>query len=191
MDKFTLDDVCNSIVDGTHSTVKDDPEGEYYLLSAKNVKNGQIVLNSNDRRISKDTVQYLRKRSKTEVNDIALTTVGSIGQLALVKNTNYEFQRSVALLKADRSIIYPEYLFYLLSTNKYQSILENSCSGSVQKCLFLDDIRKITIEIPSVETQNDVISTLMPIDDLIVTNQKINDYLASDSNRSFKRQFLI
>lgn len=95
-----ISDVC-SVTDGVHNSVEDDPTGEYFLLSCKNIKNGAVIISSNERKISKDTFDQLRKRTKLDVNDILLSSVGTIGELALVidKPNFIEFQRSVAILK--------------------------------------------------------------------------------------------
>ena len=45
----TLGDVCIKITDGTHSTVKDDKNGDCLLLSCKNIKDGKIVIGEGDK----------------------------------------------------------------------------------------------------------------------------------------------
>ena len=114
-----LGDICIQITDGTHSTVKDSEDGEYYLLSAKNVKD-QIIVTDNDRKIDKQTLTNLRKRTKTSKGDVLLTSVGTIGEAAIIKdeNPNYEFQRSVLIFKPDTTKIIPEYLYYALRSKK-------------------------------------------------------------------------
>ncbi len=36
-----------------------------------------------------------------DIGDLLLTTVGTIGESAIVKDLNFEFQRSVAIIKLD------------------------------------------------------------------------------------------
>ena len=108
-----LNDICLNITDGTHSTVIDDPNGECYLLSCKNIKDGQLIISNSDRKISLDTLLQLRRRTKMENNDVALTTVGTIGESCIVMNSNcFEFQRSVAILKPNSKYIFSKYLHY-------------------------------------------------------------------------------
>ena len=38
----TISDVSLNVTDGVHNTVHDDPEGEYLLLSCKNIKGGSL-----------------------------------------------------------------------------------------------------------------------------------------------------
>lgn len=39
-----LNDYCTKITDGEHGTVKDDPNGNYFLLSNKNIVNNEIQI---------------------------------------------------------------------------------------------------------------------------------------------------
>ena len=57
---------CINITDGEHGTVKDDPNGKYFLLSNKNILNGGIVITNNDRKISKASFEKINKRTKIE-----------------------------------------------------------------------------------------------------------------------------
>ena len=47
-----LDHLCINITDGEHASVIDDPTGKYFLLSNKNIVNGQIKYDYRDRVIS-------------------------------------------------------------------------------------------------------------------------------------------
>lgn len=175
----TLDEICLKITDGTHSTVKDDSDGNCFLLSAKNIKNGHVCYNTDtDRKISKETLLFLRNRTRTEIGDVLITTVGTIGEISSVDDDNYEFQRSVALLKPNPSIITSKFLEYSLKTTESQLMLENFVSGSVQKCIFLDSIKQLKISVPGLKIQNKIINILSSIDSLITLNSRINDYLA-------------
>ena len=92
-----LGEIALHITDGVHNTVIDSQQGEYYLLSCKNIKRGQLFIGSNERRIDQETFARLRKRTRLSQGDILVTSVGTVGEMYLVNEipTNYEFQRSV------------------------------------------------------------------------------------------------
>ena len=155
-----LKDACLNITDGTHSTVLDSPNGNNYLLSCKNVKLGHILISDNDRRIDDRTLLALRARTKMATNDVVLSSVGTIGEVALIKqNPNYEFQRSVAILKPNASIILPGYLMYFLMSKKGQSIIRGHIKGAAQPCLFLNDIKDIEIPLMDTAIQQHIVNT--------------------------------
>lgn len=175
--KYKLKDCTLNITDGTHSTVMDDKMGEYFLLSCKNIKNGEIILGNNERRINKETLNKLRKRTNLQKGDVLITTVGTLGELAYIKqkNINYDFQRSVGILKPNTQIVKTEYLYYLLKNNIDKVI--NVARGAVQQCIFLSELKELEFEICSLEEQSKVIKILNNIDKKIELNNQINDDL--------------
>jgi type I restriction enzyme S subunit len=172
-----LKDVCIQITDGVHNTVIDNPNGEYYLLSCKNIKNRNISISNQDRKIDHDTIQKLRQRTKTEKDDVLLTSVGTIGEVAIIKDENpiYEFQRSVAIFKPDKNKILPKFLLYSLDNKK--RVLQYSAEGAVQQCLFINPLKEFKIELPPIETQRKIARVLGAIDDKIELNNSINKNL--------------
>ena len=185
-----LGDVCIQITDGVHNTVRDDPNGEYYLLSCKNLKNGQIVIGKNERKINLDTLQSLRKRTKTAKGDVLLSSVGTIGETAIIKenNSKYEFQRSVAFFKPNKNYIASEFLFYSLNNNK--SLLQHNARGAVQQCLFINSLKEFTISLPSLDIQKKIAEVLGTLDDKIELNNKVNNNLEQQAQALFKSWFV-
>lgn len=172
-----LGDVCIQITDGTHNTVKDCESGDCYLLSCKNIKNGNIEIGKNERKIDRHTLEELRKRTKTAKGDVLLSSVGTIGETAVIKleNPNYEFQRSVAIFKPNLNFITSEFLYYSLNSRK--DILQHSAEGAVQQCLFINPLKDFSISLPPLEIQKKIAGVLGALDDKIELNNKINNNL--------------
>ncbi|MBP3687182.1 MAG: restriction endonuclease subunit S [Alphaproteobacteria bacterium] len=188
--KVKLGDVCHQITDGVHNTVKDCVCGEYYLLSCKNIKNGQIVIGKDERRIDETTLQNLRKRTKTSRGDVLLSSVGTIGETAVIKDDfpNYEFQRSVAIFKPNKDYIISEFLFYSLNNNK--KLLQHSAEGAVQQCLFINPLKEFVILLPPLTIQKKIAGVLSALDDKIELNNKINQNLEQQAQALFKSWFI-
>ena len=146
--RVNLSNFANKISDGVHNTVIDSADGTFNLLSCKNLKDGRVVINDVERKISKETFQILRRRTQLEQWDILLSSVGTIGEIVLLKEdpSKYEFQRSVAMIKAcdkqDACIIYS-------ALKRQKNELIHSAHGAVQQCLFLSDIKGFEIEVPT------------------------------------------
>ena len=170
-----LSDYCINITDGEHGSVEDAPNGEYYLLSNKNIINGEVIITPSDRKISEDSYKKINKRTKLEELDVLISTVGTLGKLAIVtEKPNYEFQRSVGIIKCDKNKLLPQYLYYYLSLNSLQNRLINNSKGAVQKCIFINDLKELLVDIPSVSLQKLQINLLSYIDKKIKLNNKIN-----------------
>lgn len=151
------------IKDGTHGTHKDTPDGGHYLLSAKNIVNGAIILNDDERKISKSEFDKITRSYRLKENDILVTIVGSIGQLALHKHqTNYAFQRSVAFLRFSK--IEPKYAFHYLNSYYYQNELMKRKVTSAQPGIYLGELSKIDISFPSHPEQQKIASFLTAVD---------------------------
>ncbi len=184
-----LGDICKQITDGTHSTVKDNADGEYYLLSAKNIKN-KVVITDNERKIDQTTLIALRKRTKTEKNDVLVTSVGTIGETAYVDddNPNYEFQRSVLILKPNTDYVDPRYLYYYMRSLK--KTFNSMATGAVQKCLFIGQMKNVPINIPDLDTQVKIADMLSIIDEKIELNRKMNETLEQIGLAHFRHYFI-
>lgn len=185
-----LRDVCIQITDGTHNTVKDCENGDCYLLSCKNIKNGNIEIGKNERKIDRHTLEELRKRTKTAKGDVLLSSVGTIGETAIIKleNPNYEFQRSVAIFKPNLNFITSEFLYYSLNSRK--DILQHSAEGAVQQCLFITPLKDFPISLPPIDVQKKIAGVLGALDDKIELNNRINNNLEQQAQALFKSWFV-
>ena len=111
MSKYILREVCKNVTDGEHGTVPCEVGSPYYLLSAKNLLNGKIILTDNERTISKQSFDKIRKRTSLEKDDVLISTVGTIGNLAIADEvSHYEFNRDVGIFKCNKEKLIPEYL---------------------------------------------------------------------------------
>lgn len=176
-----LEDISLNITDGTHSTIRDNSNGKGYLLSCKNIKKGKVNIGDSERRIGFEQLEQLRKRTGLNKDDVLITTVGTIGEMAMVEeeNPNYDFQRSVGIIKPDKDKVIPKYLYYALKNEIPQ--IKSLVKGAVQQCLFLGDIKKIQLYLPPLDVQRRQIELLSLIDKKIRVNEKINDNLAEQA----------
>lgn len=186
-----LKDYCLHITDGEHCSVQDDILGEYYLLSNKNIVNGRIVIEKDERRINKVTFDKINKRILLAENDVLISTVGTLGKTAVVQAPiNYTFQRSVGIIKPDPRKVDSYYLKYLLDTDYYQQILTGSSSGAIQKCIFIDALKTLPIQLPDLTTQKHIASALSAFDQKIALNRSINANLEALARQLYDYWFV-
>lgn len=170
----TIDEVTINVTDGVHNTVKDDTDGEFYLLSCKNIKGGSFSLGASERRISRETFEKLRKRTKLEKGDILLSSVGTIGEILLLKFSpdQYEFQRSVAIIKPNSRMVSSVYLFFALLAQKQEIV--HAAHGAVQQCLFISDIKRFPIHKPQISLLKKFDDAVVPMMEMIYKNEEEN-----------------
>ena len=181
--------------DGTHGTHKDVEDGPL-LLSAKNIKNGTVQWDESDRRISEDEFKSIHANFKLKEGDVLLTIVGSIGETAILNNSEgITFQRSVAFLRPASKII-SEFLYSEIQGYKFQKELNERKSTSAQPGIYLSDLGEIPISYPiNMDEQVAIGHYFTNIDHLIALHQrkccelkKLKQYMANHMfvNQSIK-----
>lgn len=189
---YKLKDIAISIFDGVHNSVLDNENGDCFLLSAKNIKNGIISFDQTDRKIDKSTRDKLSKRTNLAKDDVLVTTVGTVGELAIVDENyqKYEFQRSVGIIKCNQEIVLPQYLYYLLKTESYNYYLHVVATGAAQPCIFLSTLKNIKVKLPNLHVQSDVLSVLSKYDKLINNYKEQIENLQNLASELYKEWFV-
>ena len=155
--------------DGTHDSPKYINEG-YPLLTSKNVGDGYI--NYDDvKYVSENDYVQINKRSKVDVNDILMGMIGTIGNLALIREEPDFAIKNVALIKHTSNFDY-QFLFQELQTSAISKELLSGMDGGTQKFVSLKKIRNLSVMLPSENEQKKIGSYLMRFDSLIALHQR-------------------
>ena len=111
--------------------------------------------------------------------------VGGTGDVKIAKEDCYLTNLSIAV-NIDTTICNPYYLYYkyLLKNLKYLD------SGSAQSQITIDDLKRLQIELPSLDYQNRIVAVLKTLDDKIEVNRRINDILEQEAQALFKSWFV-
>lgn len=164
-----LGEIVALVKDGTHGTHTDVDNGPY-LLSAKNIKDGRIVITKDDRKISYEDFNLIYKNYSLKKDDILLSIVGTIGRTAIVKDEkDIVFQRSVAILRFDNN--YVNYIYQFMNTREFQDSLIKNQVVSAQPGIYLNDLKRLNFKIPCLEEQIKIARLLSNID-LILEKEK-------------------
>lgn len=175
--------------DGTHGTHQNVLEGPL-LLSAKNIKNGKIIIDEiTDRKISVEEYNSIHKKFSLEKGDVLLTIVGSIGETAIIENPiGITFQRSVAYLRPSHTIL-SQFLFTTINGQKFQMELRKRQVVSAQPGIYLGDLSIIPILIPSVAEQETIGSFFKQLDETIALHQRKLDLLKEQKKGYLQKMF--
>lgn len=161
-------DVISDVRDGTHDSPQYFSEGHPFVTS-KNVKEGQI--NYEDiQYISDVDFEEINKRSKVDKNDILMGMIGTIGNIALVRENPDFAIKNVALIKDIKSVYYL-YLYHYLQSPVALRQLDEGVDGGTQKFIALNKIRNLSIAVPESNEQHKVGDYLEHLDNLITLHQ--------------------
>lgn len=189
---YTLDQICKKITDGSHQSPKEDPTG-YPMVSVKDMTEFGFDL-SKAKHISKNDFEKLVKQGcKPEVDDILIAKDGSVMKhIFRVRNAdNIVLLSSIAILRPNKEIVYPDFLVYSLKNNRVkEDILNNYVSGSGVPRIVLKDFKKVELDIPNLDLQINISKKLRSLDDKIELNTQINQTLEQIAQALFKSWFV-
>jgi len=121
--------------------------------------------------ISENDFDQINKRSKVDRWDILFSMIGTVGEIAFVKNNEKYAIKNVGLIKTGNERL-SKYLFYYLWSPQAKADLESLLSGSTQKFISLGKLREFPIFLPKELDQTRIASVLSAYDDLIENNEK-------------------
>jgi len=126
-----------------------------------------------------------------QIDDILLTSVGTLGIPWLVNESNFYFKDgNLTWFRSNTEKVNPKFLYYWFESNYAKNQIDSMCIGSTQKALTIDTLSKFSINLPSLPTQQKIAAILSSLDDKIELNNKINTNLERQAQALFKNWFV-
>lgn len=117
--------------------------------------------------ISNEKYKEIKTKFGTpQTGDILITAVGTIGNVWLVDIENFYFKDGniLWLKNIDTNIINRQFLYYFLKSKQFENQVEATLIGSSQKALLVDELKKVKIEVPDLETQKKIVRVISVLD---------------------------
>lgn len=154
-----LKDICVDNFWIMPSTPKYVIEGIPYLTS-KNIKNGKINLD-NVNYISETDYKNISNNRTIQSNDILLSMIGTIGEIAIVNEKDLPFYgQNMYLLRLNINVVNIKYFYYFYKSSIVQKKLLNGKNQGTQGYLRTKNIEELIVPIPSLEEQNRIVEIL-------------------------------
>ncbi len=148
-----ISEFCEFITDGDHNPPARQEKGIPYivvncLIDGKIDDQQCTYINSTD-------FDRVSRRYYPQGGDVLVSCVGSVGSVAVVPE-GYVFaaDRSIAVYRANKRFLLPQYMETILRSPRTQRYFDIVATGTAQKHLYLSDLRKQPIELPSVQRQS-------------------------------------
>lgn len=143
-----IGNVLSLLKDGSHNPPKRVDYGIRFIAGASNVKHFEIDF-SKCTYITQEDYETIHRRYTIEPNDILLTIVGTIGNVAIVKKDDLPFslQRSIAILRPNEKINY-EFLYCLLNSDSFKQFLYSSVNPTGQPGIYLGTLSEFEFVLP-------------------------------------------
>ena len=152
---YILDDICTLITDGSHFSPEDEGSG-YPMLSVKDMGETDFDFSACKFVGENSFKKLLANGCKPEVNDVVVAKDGSYLKTAfpIKEERDIALLSSIAILRPKLELVSPEYLSYFLkSPSVYRTVSLNYITGTALKRIILKGIKKIPIQLPSIEEQ--------------------------------------
>ncbi len=152
-----LGKVAMKITDGSHNPPPKKSSG-YYVISAKNVKNGKIVFDNVERYTDEEGFQKENSRTNIQRGDIIMGIIGgSIGNIATYDHDEKVIaQRSISIID---TLVSNDYIKTVLQSPFIQYQLKNT-SSTAQGGVYLGTINELLIPLPPLEEQKRIVEGL-------------------------------
>jgi type I restriction enzyme, S subunit len=158
------------------------------VIRVNNVRNGRIT--ADDVLKVSPEIEAKYKRSRLEGNEILITLVGNVGEIAIVDPIykDWNVARAVGVLPIDKSID-RNWLKYWLQSSQVTQYINSHCNTTVQITLNLGDVSNLPILEPSIEEQKRIADILSCLDAKIDNLRQQNETLEEIARSIFKHWF--
>ena len=165
-------------------------EGNIIALRGLNIKNGQLIL---------DDVKYIDgsnfsklNRSKLYMDDIMFTYVGTVGEVAIIKeNDRFYLAPNVSRIRI-QSDDSPKFISHYMRTDSfYKSVIYPLIATSSQPALSMENIRKFEICLPRNREEQDRLSEWFDeLDHLITLHPRKLEKLGKIKKAMLEKMFV-
>ena len=186
----TINDVCSLVTDGAHNSPQSVENG-YYMASVKDFTAYGFDF-TNCRQISKEDYEKLCQQGCVPHQDDIL--VGKDGAryfediILYRQDEKPALLSSIAILRANRKKITPEFLYYTLKTPAIKKdVRDNYGSGSAIPRIVLKDFKRMPFSYPDIDEQKKITGVCSAIDKKIQINIAINENLLQQAVAVFNK----
>lgn len=185
---ISASEFCDLVTDGTHDSPKKTETG-IKLVTSKNIVGGSLDLTSAYFISELDAIN-INKRSQVHINDVLLSMIGTVGEVALIEKEPNFVIKNVGLLKNSDSKK-AKWLYYYLKSPIAQNLIKDRLRGTTQQYIPLGELRNLPILKPKNEEHlQNAIEQLSSLDKKIQLNTQINQTLEQIAQALFKSWFV-
>ena len=186
-ERYHLDDVC-TFIDYRGKTPPKTTNG-IPLITAKIIKSGAIQ--EPQEFIAENYYDEWMRRGIPKKGAVVFTTEAPLGEVARIRtNDKLAFAQRVIILEANKQYLSSDYLFYALQDRVLKSRIEARSTGTTVIGIKAAELRKVEIDLPPLQEQQQIAEILCSLDDKIDLNNKINANLQQQAQAIFKSWFV-
>lgn len=169
-----LSEIALSITDGDHQAPPKASNGVPFLTIAA-INNGRLAIDRATRHVPEAYFAALKPDRKPIVGDVLFSVTGSIAIPAIVDDPRpFTFQRHIALIRPDPSVVDTRYLWHMLQTVEIKDQAHAVATGTAQLTIPISGLRNFLVPLPSLPEQRRIVAKL---DSLSAKSKRSRDHL--------------
>lgn len=164
--KFRIDKLGNHIIHETKKyQLSNEPDKDFNILGVSNKEGMYDAYTLKGREIKQ---KYHKVEDDWLVYNPYRINVGSIG--LKTKDLKGEYISPAYVVFSCKETVLPEYIFFLIKTDTFNKLINDSTTGTVRQTLHFEKIAEINIPVPTIKEQKEILKeyndTLMEIEKL-------------------------
>ena len=183
-----IEDTLECIIDNRGKTPPVADNGHCLLEINCIATNGKFPnYNLVRKHVSDDTYSTWFRSGHPKKGDVLVPTVGTLDAIAFMDRDDCCIAQNLIAFRTKQDICSSEFLFYLLSDSTVRKRLLNLNIGGVQPSIKVPHLKKLEVNIPSIDVQNKMVSILHALDEKIIFNEQINENLLQQAVAVFNK----
>ena len=164
-----------SIIDYRGRTPEKNEDGRF-LVTAKNIRNGQIDYEISQEFTSEDEYQRIMTRGIPQIGDVLFTTEAPLGEVANVDDVSIALAQRIIKFRPKSDRLNPYFLKYWILSYSFQSELHQYATGSTAQGIKASKLCLLKLNLPPLKEQVQIANFLdcktKQIDELIAAEQR-------------------
>ena len=120
---------CTNRIDYRGATPEKSSSG-VFLVTAKNIKNGQIDYEASKEYVPEDTYEYVMRRGKPKLGEVLFTTEAPLGEIARVDHTEIALAQRIIKFSTALEDLTNDYLAYWMYSSAFRADVVSRATGS-------------------------------------------------------------
>ena len=164
-----------SIIDYRGRTPEKTEDGRF-LITAKNIRDGQIDYECSQEFTSEDEYQRIMTRGMPQIGDVLFTTEAPLGEVANVDDVSVALAQRIIKFRPKPDFLNPYFLKYWILSYSFQSDLHRYATGSTAQGIKASKLCLLRLNLPALKEQKQIVDFLehknKQIDELISAEQR-------------------
>ena len=164
-----------SIIDYRGRTPEKNEDGRF-LVTAKNIRNGQIDYEISQEFTSENEYQRIMTRGIPQIGDVLFTTEAPLGEVANVDDVSIALAQRIIKFRPKSDRLNPYFLKYWILSYSFQSELHQYATGSTAQGIKASKLCLLKLNLPPLKKQVQIANFLdrktKQIDELIAAEQR-------------------